>query len=91
MDNIRTVSKFSRAQLVLRYSEGESVTSTLMTFNGRVNEYITLASIAFLFDFTIEGCELYLLSLNVTTRLKHGQQWVNVCDIIPLFGWTLSG
>jgi hypothetical protein len=91
MNNINTVSTFRRAQLRIETSEGEGVSSTTLRFNKKDNEYLTTISLAHTFGFDEASFLIFLVEHQVSWHVLYGQKWVNVCDIIPLFGWTLTG
>ncbi len=79
-----------RTQLIIQTWEGDVVTSIQYEFDGVVNEYITLASLQWLLDLEDDQMPQFVERHKLIMRKKHGMQWVNCSDLIPLLGWTPS-
>lgn len=82
------MSRLKRSQLILQTLEGELVTSTQLAFDGVTNEYVTVASLAWLIEVTPHQIESFMAANELIMRERHGQLWVNCCGLLPLFGWT---
>lgn len=80
--------RLQRAQLVISTLEGEVITSTLLEFNGIVNEYIPVASFRFVMGLEAEEIDHFLVKFKLITKERHGQLWLNCSSLVPFFGWT---
>lgn len=79
-----------RAQLIIQTWEGDVVTSIQYEFDGVVNEYITASGLQWLMNFKDYEMAVFLAEHQLIMREKHGLNWINCSDIIPLLGWTPS-
>lgn len=80
--------RLQRAQLVISTLEGEVITSTLLEFEGVVNEYLTVASVRFIMGLEIEEVNRFIVQHGLITQGRHGQEWLNCSNLMPFFGWT---
>lgn len=79
-----------RTQLVIQTWEGDVVTSIQYEFDGVVNEYINIKSLQWLMDLGDSQMLAFMAQHELITKEKHGMQWVNCSDLMPLLGWTPS-
>jgi len=82
--------RLKRVQMHFHTIEGEVVTSTQLEIEGEKNEYITLASLAYLSGVTTHTiCEICNSEGLIITE-KDGMQWLSLKWVVVLLGLTFE-
>ncbi len=89
-EDINIMPTLKRAQVIIQTWEGDTVTSIQFEFDGVVNEYITLKGLQWLMDLDDGQIDSFIVHHKLITKYKHGHEWINCSDIMPLLGWTPS-